>query len=139
MVMAATPNPHTTRWFAGLFRECSQSRQQWEALAESRLTECDHLRYTIQTLQRQKRDMAAEKAFNDQLIAEQAALIRDLASNRRGAPALEIRSHDRDPEHVTPRPRTPWPSSTVATSPTVYELDESVEEAKPVKRMKTVL
>ncbi|KAJ2979271.1 hypothetical protein NQ176_g3357 [Zarea fungicola] len=132
MVMAATPNPHTTRWFAGLFRECSQSLQQWETLAESRLAECDHLRCTIQTLQRQKRDMAAEKAFNDRLIAEQAALIRDLASNRRGAPALEIRSHDRGPEHVPPRPRTPWPSSTAATSPTVCELDKSVEEAKPI-------
>ncbi|KAM3552461.1 hypothetical protein ARSEF4850_007379 [Beauveria asiatica] len=136
--MAATPNPHTARWFAGLFRECNQSLQQWETLAESRLAECDQLRRAIQVLHVQKKDRAAEKAFYDQLIAEQASSIRSLASDRK---AIEVQTNDRDPERGPPRPRTPWPSSTTASSPTVCESDMSSEDivTQPTKRMKTVL
>lgn len=132
-VMTAAPNPHTARWFAGLFHECSRSLQQWESLAESRRAECHQLRCAIETLQGQKRDGAAEKAFYEQLIAEQASSIRSLASDR----ALEPRPRE-EPVHVPPRPRTPWPSG-AASSSSECESDTSSEETQPAKRMKMVL
>ncbi|KAM3518600.1 hypothetical protein MY4038_010056 [Beauveria bassiana] len=136
--MAATPNPHTVRWFAGLFRECSQSVQQWETLAESRAAECDQLRCTIQALQGQINDRAAAKAFYDECIAEQASSIRSLASDH---DAVKIQTRDRDIEHVPPRARTPWPLSTTASSRTACESGMSSEDIvmHPAKRMKTAL
>ena len=134
--MTAAPNPHTARWFAGLFHECSRSLQQWENLAESRLAECDQLRRAIETLQGQKRDGAAEKAFYDQLIAEQASSIRSLASDRE---TLEPRTREEDPVYVPPRPRTPWPSGSAASSSSECGSDTGSEETQPAKRMKMVL
>ncbi|KAJ3497415.1 hypothetical protein NLG97_g1923 [Lecanicillium saksenae] len=90
--MAVFPNPYTAHWFARLFHECSQSLAQWEALAAAKSAECNELQYAIQTLQKQKKDIAAEKAFYDQMVAEQATVLR---SSTADGGALDTHSGDR--------------------------------------------
>lgn len=78
--MAASQNPHTARWFAKLFHECSQSLAHWEARAEAQLAECHEFEHAIQALQTQKKDIAVEKAVYDQKLAELGTVLRALAT-----------------------------------------------------------
>ncbi|KAJ3495103.1 hypothetical protein NLG97_g3634 [Lecanicillium saksenae] len=98
--MAVFPNPYTAHWFARLFHECSQSLAQWEALAAAKSAECNELQYAIQTLQKQKKDIAAEKAFYDQMVAEQATVLR---SSTADSGALDTHSGDRVSTRAPPR------------------------------------
>lgn len=135
----AMANTHTARWFVELFRQYSLSVEYWKVLAEAKLLECDQLQSAVQSLEKQRAEIAAARDAQEHVVAQQKNVIHSLMQNTQ-PPKAKADHGMHLPIQPPSRPGTPWPPELVL-SPSLPDSDSnrsfrSVPDTPLAKRRK---